>query len=380
MPVIFYKIGEGFWAHITSIIVLAGLWAGYTVVSAPIARIAIAIGSIALYRFSYGLNLGDLVATTALLIIVESKNLGRLRYVALAAGPILLAISAMCYRKLLPLGEMNGGIIPLDITESLLYSAILLSGLAAILFTARASGRAPEGIRFLIFPIIFCAVSMLAEVAYHQAGLPERYYSYKYGVHRVILLSFAGAVAFTWVGSNITRNVIPLRIASVTSTLIAALVLTGSIGLYNTYKHYSLGLGPFLISPRKTFPDPLFSDQLAETIQDVLDREGKTYHGTLARTWGGIMFLNGYMLHKEHGEGTKEIAESMTTQGLPPPPPNSCVFWIRRGLFRTPPPLPFPELTRSIDSLEARSDKICLRKKDHVGKTYALCYVCSQNA
>ena len=380
IPIIFYKIGEGFWAHITSIIVLAGLWAGYTVVSAPFARISIAVGSIALYRFAYGLNLGDLVATTAILTLIESKHLGRLRFATMGGAAALLLTSILCYQKLLPLGEMNGGIIPIDIQGSLFYSAILLFGIVGALFIARTSGRSSESIRFLLFPVLFCSVSMLAEFGYHQAGLPERYYSYKYGVHRVILLSFAGAVAFTSIAFNVVRNVRTSRITVLLSTTLAGIVLAGSAGLYGTYKHYGLGLGPFLVSPRKSFPDPLFSDQLAGTIQTVLAREGKSYHGTLARTWGGIMFLNGFMLHKEHGEGTKEIAENMTMQGLPPPPPNSCVFWIRSGLFRTQPPVPLPELDRSINSFQARSDKVCIRKKDHVGKTYALCYVCGQAA
>jgi hypothetical protein len=48
---LFYNIGEGFWAHVTSLVVLASAWAGYTLVAQPWLRLGIIFLTLALYRF-----------------------------------------------------------------------------------------------------------------------------------------------------------------------------------------------------------------------------------------------------------------------------------------------------------------------------------------
>ena len=90
------------------------------------------------------------------------------------------------------------------------------------------------------------------------------------------------------------------------------------------------------------------------------------------------MFLNSFMLHKELGEASKEIAENMIVRGLTNPPPSACVFWLRDGYFRNPPPLPLEELRTAISAFEQRNDKICVKRRDTRGKRYTLCHLCEE--
>lgn len=381
LPLFFYNIGEGFWAHITSIVVLFGLWAGYTVVASARARISLAIVSILLYRFSYGLNLGDLVCTVSLIVWLEAAHLARFQRAMRLTAAALLAASVVCYYKLLPLAYLYGGVVQVDTKASIASSVVLIAGLyGALLYLRRTQGDntdSPIVVRFLLFPIIFSSISTLAELTYDIADLPERYYSFKYGVHRVMVLSFAAPIALMTVLLRWTQRLNDrFSYRSIYMLVIAALVTGGSCGLYNCYKIYRLGMSPLLIPASRHFPDPLFSDAIAEAISTTLDKRGSTYHGTAAFNWSSVMFLNSFMLHKQHGEAAKELAEGMSTQGLTHPPPAACVFWIKDGYFRNPPPLPLEEVRASIASLEQRPDKSCFRARDGQGRRFSLCHVC----
>lgn len=321
--------------------------------------------------------------TVALLFMLEAKHVGRYRYAMMCGAAMLGAVGLVCYYNLLPRAQLNGGIVQMSIERSLISSAMLVIGLVATLVyrrrsrTGESSYQATE--RFMIFAILFCSVSLVAECAYLCAGLPRQYYIYKYGLHRVLILSFALPVAFTWLMGQFIRE-LRSSVRRVTPAVCSlALVCVGATGLYECYKIYRLGLDVFLSPINRAFPDPLFSDPIAQTINDTLTQKGSSYHGTLAVNWPSVMFLNSFMLHKELGEVAKDRAEGMLMRGLTHPPPAACVFWLRDGYFRNPPPLPLEEVRLSIATFEQRKDKKCVRSRDAQGRRYTLCHVCGED-
>ena len=375
---LFYNIGEGFWAHVTSLVVLAGAWAGYTLVAQPWLRLGIIFLTLALYRFFYGLNLGDLVVASALLVGIESLRLKSTpRFLGFLTSLCLLGAGWKAYQKLIPLSEINGGIVPTPLTYSLDATTYMLGGCLGALLLLRSEKTNARAIRFLLYPFAFACVSFFAEKLYHVTGMPVRYYSYKYGLHRSVLLAFTAPGTFFFLTSYALRSWKDSKGKVIVAVVCVLTLYHGTKHLAASYVNYQSGLGLYLTQRKKIYPDQLYSDALVKTINAILAKEQKQYHGTLGTQWASILFLNAYMLHNELGMDAMKRSTDIMYYGMQYPPPGSCVFWLNKGPFYSPAPLPLYELRASMATFGADEHKRCVKRQSEIGKLFNVCYLCN---
>ena len=375
-PLTYYNVGEGFWPHITSFAVLAAAWAGQACLSSPVTRIVGLLASIALYRFFYGLNLADLSLTSAILICTEARYFARIgRAFTFSLSLLLFAMGIYAYLQILPLATIGGGITLHNRQLALTMTA--LTAICAIVSWLLAH-RIDKAIafNFIAFPLVFSLISAGAEWLYDLNELPNRYYIFKYGLHRTLLLSIASPLI---VGTSIAITLTAIHRTRGALLLIVALCLATTVATYNLYEAYSAYRGElgFLLAQqgKRKSPELLFSKTVVSTIRNVLKKEDKSYIGTIGTQFPSIPFLNTYMNFNRDGHSAIFKALALMDQGISNPPAGGCVFWLKRGPFHST-PIHFPNAHNSIQAYDAMEKKVCLKKIDERGRPFKLCYLC----
>jgi len=206
--------------------------------------------------------------------------------------------------------------------------------------------------------------------------LPERYYIFKYGLHRTLLLSIAAPLM---IGVTVVTALSTIRRSVGMASLSLALFLgaaTASYQVYESYSSYRTDLNLFLTSNgRRRLPELLFSKVLVSSIREVLEKEGKPYMATIGTQFPSIPFLNTYMNFARDGHSSIFRALAVMDNGIPTAP-SGCVFWLKRGPFHST-PLHFPNVHNSIMAYDSLKSKQCFKRVDERGRSFKICYVCS---
>lgn len=138
--------GEGFFAHIFSLIIIVFAWILYGFIQSPLVRMTGLVACIFLYRFTYDLNLPDLFLCLAAACAIEGcdqQNPKWMRTVFFIAIPIALGIGWLSFQKLIPvIINLDGGIIPPDmkyLVPTLLISSVGICVLSFYVFNGQLS-------------------------------------------------------------------------------------------------------------------------------------------------------------------------------------------------------------------------------------------------
>jgi hypothetical protein len=203
-PVLAFHFAGGFWAHLFGLVPLCAIWWADALIRPPILRILSLLALTVLYRYTYGLNLADLLAAVGALLAIEAAGSRLTRVGRIAAGILALAAFAAGEHAFTLLGPMltttTGWIVPHDMGGEWRG---LLFGVGALVVTVLLGGGKSGVFRGLRFPALFALANAVFIERFKslpggdQAYLSiwRNYYFNKYSVHAVILLAAGCVVA-----------------------------------------------------------------------------------------------------------------------------------------------------------------------------------------
>ncbi len=218
LPVIHMSQGSGFFSHLFGLAPLFAMWALYAIPSHPYVRaIGLAYGLFAL-RFSYGLNLGDAIFATAILLGIEAKNsTSRFAKLTFAIAAILaLGAAGYSFHLLSSIIQNTGGyrkyVFVATFFSLVLCSAFLIKHINELKDFRDIKGT-PENCfsfcslkRFYIFAAAFGSTSTVATLAWYVKSGSATYYIQKYPVYAAIVLCLATSFALAERATNGATN------------------------------------------------------------------------------------------------------------------------------------------------------------------------------
>lgn len=194
-PVLGYYQAEGFYSQIVGLYPLLLGWLCFGLVEEPRARFLLCMFWIVVQRFSYGLNLGDLLITLAYLWSWELRPIRPrwLRWGAIAFIPVALGFSWLIYSKLYPLRLLQGYFIEQSVAWVLGAQVTLSIALLAAPSALRAANVSVSdaSVRLWRFAGTFGLVNGAITTVYFAHDEPLKYYILKYGLYPIILVLIA---------------------------------------------------------------------------------------------------------------------------------------------------------------------------------------------
>lgn len=377
LPQQHYHQTDGFFPHLFGLIPLELLWLVDAGVRARGLRWAGLAFATLFYRYTYGLNFGDLAISVAIVCFADSFGGGVPAVPRWSARLLPFAASVAArsvYAALMPLLASFGWFIPYDVPAVVVAQCI---GMAALVVLVLVSGRGVDdrATRLFRLPLVFGAVNAL--VTHHVVVMrpPQPYYLLKYPIHGVVLLASAAVVAATLSSALAVRAVAERRHRWRLAPVAVTLLLLGS-----AVSRWRLGYAPFQPTFQErvwghapfTTARPLADLHAWADIDSVLAREHKQFGGYITSYWPMFNFMNA-------GLGYYNGGSSFWAHGGVLDSPGYCVFWDRGNVdwWSKPNDLTTP-LRASMVALEARDDKACVTYRAawnrSVGRT--LCHVC----
>ena len=377
LPQQHYHETDGFFPHLFGLIPLELLWLVDASVRARAWRWAgLAFGTL-FYRYTYGLNFGDLAISVAIVCFADSFGAGTPALPRWSARVLPFAATFAArsvYGALLPLFVSFGWFLPYDVPAVVVAQCI---GMAALVTLMVVSGRGVDdrATRLFRLPLVFAAVNAL--VTHHIVLMRPRepYYLFKYPIHGVVLLASAAIVAATLCGALAVRVLAERRRRWRLAFVAVTLLLVGS-----ALSRWRLGYAPF----QQTFQErvwgrapfttarPLADLHAWADIDSVLVREHKQFGGYITSYWPMFNFMNA-------GLGYYNGGRAFWIYGGLRDAPGYCVFWDRGKVdwWSTPNDLTAP-LRASMAALESRDDKACVSYRAAWNHTIerTLCHVC----
>ena len=317
MPILHYFQADGFYPQLAGLLPMLAVWIISTVVENLYARLVALAAALTMTRFTYGLNLPDLLlAVSASLILERVQSRGSIeRAVGLCAGVALAAAAFVAFPQLFSIFGMEGSILKTNMKAIAAGQAII----ACILMLAARGFFAPIHAgsvqRAYIFPACFSAVGICVSVYFGTSN--PLYYSYKH----IVASSFFAVVAICiCVAHVVTAQLYDNRkLTPRTLTLLCGALL----GLW------SLKLGYEVYQPsyreraeHKENPEllvPLADLQAWKIIESTLKEKDRAFGGFITPSWPVSNFMNasfGYF-------GELPFYRS----GIPPKINHSCLFW-----------------------------------------------------
>jgi hypothetical protein len=320
LPLEAFHHGSGFWPHVFALVPLFCLWLADAVVQPPLSRVAALCVAAILYRFSYGLNLPDLLATLALVLALEA--LGRLRRplrAAFAVAAIAVAVAAaQAYAVLRPVLDRPGWIVDNDLALVFRGEAWGLAALVCALAWPRDGEPGGTLARSLRVPILFTASNLFFMYAIERHPPSTDYYVDKHSFHAVVLLASAFVVLASLVAARLARR-LAWR-AVVVAVGCAALVAVSQLRLRAGFASYQPMFAELLAGrPPFQYLNPWVDPEAVARIRRVLAQSpGKKFGGYLAPFWPMTIFTNSLYDIGDKIFWARPHAE---------PARGTCVFW-----------------------------------------------------
>ena len=201
----------GFWPHLFGVVPLMTLWMVDALVRRPALRVlGIAIG-VAVYRYTYALNLGDLIAAVGGLLVLEA--LGRARWPLAVRALFVVAavggafVSYHCYTLIRTEFLLWGWIVHHDVMAAWAGQLLAIGALLAPLLAPPArEAVAGSGLyRALRLPIFFGLANALYVWLVWRIPLKAEYYFQKWDFHSVVLLASALVVLAAFATAALIR-------------------------------------------------------------------------------------------------------------------------------------------------------------------------------
>jgi hypothetical protein len=329
LPLQAFHLAGGFWPHLFALIPLLAIWWVDTLVRPRFVRILSVLGLTLLYRYTYGLNLADLLLAVGALFAIEAAGKELTRAGRIAAGLIALAAlgaSHYAYGRLIATVTQNTGwIVPHDM--ALVWRG-QLTVVAALAVTIGWCARLEKGsgiARALRFPALFAvANATLMEAFKHEPGgerayatLWSYYYFQKYSLHAVVLIAGAGIVALGfWSALLVAKRSRGLVAGAV---IAAILLVAGQQQIHEAIAPYR-GAFDELAFGKAPYPHlrPWVDAEALQRIRSTLRTNRAEHGGFLARYYPLAAFMNATFVHGSLPFWNQQPVE--TSAG-------HCVFW-----------------------------------------------------
>lgn len=328
LPFLHYHHAQGFFPPIFGVLALLALWFADALVRPAALRWAALAALVGVYRFTYGLNLPDLLLACAVLVAADGWR-GRsrgVRVAALAAALALLAAAVHGVRLLETVFHKQGPFDPYD--RPALVAAEWLVALAlagACVWPASARLVRGSGIaRWVRLPVLLAAINAAFLTLVPPPARGADYYYFKTSLHPLLLVMAASVVLVAALAAGLAdaerasaRTRQALAAAAATAVALAAtLVLLGrSFAVYwPTFRERLLGAPPYRLLK------PVADRGAWRRIERVLGEHHAQFGGYLTSYYPTFNFMNSSLGYWNGGIDFY--------WGAPPAErPGYCVFW-----------------------------------------------------
>lgn len=296
-PIMHYLQADGFYPQLFGLIPLFGMWLVYGVVTAPTVRIAAFFLLIVISRYTYGLNLGDLVMTAAAILALEafcSFKRPFSNWLFLSVFPLIFA-ALYIYKSLFIIYPMQGATVPVSVEMVLMGTALLL---ASLLFALQSGTPTAIFTRLIFFSFSFSLSALLPQLLALALGLQKTYYLYKYNIYSSVLLSVTALTAASVLVQHQFGST-PLTFFDVSRFVFRkfGLLLPMGVGLFllgNAYEPYYVTFKERIRRERTLVNiQPLVDRGAWEFINQVLASRQKSFGGFIPTpSWPLSRFMN----------------------------------------------------------------------------------------
>lgn len=358
IPILGNMQADGAYAHLFGFLPVALVWLADVLLEPRLLRLLWVGLALVLYRFTYGLNLPDLVLTCGALWLFDALR-ARRRVIPLFAGAGAITAAGIGYRALAPSFRAGGytEVYPLEALVPLMSTAVLVLGVYGVVSAfatdpgqGGASAQAPMGpSRAIRLPVLFAFVALVAFDLFKTIPRVESYYLLKHPLMPLVWLSAAACVS---VGHVMTLAWTGRRRTVVLVTGLALILLVGRLSdaTDQVFAVMRAELEERNAPPPHPKLRPLVDEETWRFIDATLRNQHKTFGGLMSRDFPVAHFLNAWLGF--HTQDQLFVA--------PKPTPGTCVFWTQLAddptfTFH---PAPFPlEVTRN--ALNADALKQC---------------------
>lgn len=327
LPFLHYHHAQGFFPPIFGLLPLVGLWIADAMVRTVLWRwFALAV-LLVLYRFTYGLNLPDLLAAFAILLVADAWTApGWLLKAALA----LLSVAAIgaaihAARALQPVFLTPGPFLPYDVHTVLVaqWLAIAVIAIAALSPLMRGALAGSGVKRWVRLPLMLAALNAAFMTLVPKPSPMNDYYYLKTNFHAILLLLAASVVLVTALVSGMVdrwseRPRLPRLVSGGIVTVALALALLelgrGFAVYWPSFAQRAFGSPPF------TLLQPLVDRGAWKRIDRVLAQHRARFGGYITSYYPTFNFMNASFDYWNGGISFY--------YGWPPAErPGYCVFW-----------------------------------------------------
>ena len=327
LPQLHYHHAQGFFPPIFGLLPLVGLWLSDGLLRTPAARLAAYVLLLSLYRYTYGLNLPDLLLGSALLRGLDARVARSWTSRSLLALVAVASVAAGLRGIQILRTEFHhpGPFDAYDLKLVLAGQWLLICSLAALCFSPLAKDLlASSGIkRWVRLPILFALLNALFMTIVEKPPQGPDYYYLKSNLHPLLLLLASSVVvvaaltsgaASAW-GSSVPRAAL-VRAGVGIAMLACSLGLIGfGFGRYwPSFRERAFGSPPFALLK------PLSDRYASRRISRVLAERHAKFGGYLTSYYPIFNFMNASFDYWNGG-----ISFYL---GAPPAErPGYCVFW-----------------------------------------------------
>ena len=379
LPQQHYHQTDGFFAHLFALVPLLVAWLIDCVVRARFWRWLGLVAAIVFYRYTYGLNLADMLTAAAVILFADSFGAPTRALVrwSLRLAPIPLIAAALFFlRELKPELASYGWIIGYDLPTVLSGELFAVGAMAVVLIAASWLARGHRAlVRAVRLPLAFAAAN--AAIADYGWKLPVRqpYYVLKYPVHAVVLSACALVVIVAFLAARLAEAAVARRWRAAVATSVVAVGCAvfanvqwwkGYLPFQQTFRERVFGHAPYSVT------HPLADLHAWSRIERVLSTEHKQFGGYLTPYWPMFNFMNAALGYYNGGRRFWEHGGARFASGY-------CVFWDHGKVdwWTTSGDMPVP-LRNEVAALDARADRACVSY--HAPWNHAvertLCHIC----
>jgi hypothetical protein len=372
MPLLHLYQTDGFFPQVFALFPLFLMWAADALVENDVARFGALVMGMALYRYTYGLNLPD--AALAFAFLAAARALGTEGWRRFTWGAVYfvgMMVATRAFNYIWQVRSAVGHFLPFE------WQPACIGHIVALLILAGAYLVSPAGSRLRRisrFPFWFGLVNLPLALCVRFLPPEGYYYGAKYTFHGFLLVGTAAAIAApaaihqVWIRRR-SWVVRPLLILP----LLAALAAVPRYW-YTGFEPYQKGfLERAFAKPPYTENAPLADLGALKRVPKILHEENKGFGGYMISSFGMMMFMNAALGHPQFGWGLW-FSQALLDQA------GRCIFWDEGSTTAWPVWEAWFAQKHIRSNLTASSRKKCVHYATHwdpQGPPRRLCYRCN---
>lgn len=334
LPVFHYLQAMGFYPQVFALVPVSMLWFADAISTTKSVRLLGVAFCVLLTRYTYGLNLPDILAALGVLALLDAGS-GDDKEAPLkllvAAG--FLMIAAAGYKRLAPIFAIWGGIgrnsTQLSLAADIGQGLVVACAVVLLPRVARDDGNRGKLTNVIRFPIAMLIVNSAAFCVF--AGTAKQtYYLQKY--QSVTLWLVGGALAITTgfcvaafaghVSESRRNGQLAAAVArySMIGLLVGSAIALGSLAWREAFAVYRASYLERVdkVGPPYRFLRPLVDRKATRLISASLTSKKKVFGGYITGNFPAFSFMNGYF---GYHSGMQAFFSPKAQAGY-------CVFWV----------------------------------------------------